>query len=88
MDDHNQTQAKFYRDLVNEGFGEECAVVAALTPDEEIVATVLGIRREDYIVFLRISNAGKRWSHCSPSRLNYRADDGLLTRERASVSSI
>jgi hypothetical protein len=66
VNDHDQTHAKFYRDLVNRGLGEGYAVVAAaLTSDDEIVATVLGIRREDYIVFLRISNAGKRWPPCT-----------------------
>jgi CelD/BcsL family acetyltransferase involved in cellulose biosynthesis len=37
--------------------------------DEATVATVLGIRHQKTFVFLRISNAGRRWSHCSPSRL-------------------
>jgi hypothetical protein len=41
VDDHDQTHAKFYRDLVNRGLGEGYAAVAALTSDEEIVATVL-----------------------------------------------
>jgi CelD/BcsL family acetyltransferase involved in cellulose biosynthesis len=62
-------RAKFYRDLVARGLGEGYAVVTALICDEAVVATVLGIRRGNYFVFLRISNAGTRWSHCSPSRL-------------------
>ena len=66
---NDETRAKFYRDLVVRGLREGYAVVSALTCDEEIVATVLGIRQGNYFVFLRISNAGKRWSHCSPSRL-------------------
>jgi CelD/BcsL family acetyltransferase involved in cellulose biosynthesis len=66
---NDETHARFYRDLVIRGIGEGYAVVSALTCDEEIVATVLGIRQGNYFVFLRISNAGKRWSHCSPSRL-------------------
>jgi CelD/BcsL family acetyltransferase involved in cellulose biosynthesis len=45
------------------------AVVTALTCDEATIATVLGIRRENNFIFLRISNAGRRWSYCSPSRL-------------------
>jgi CelD/BcsL family acetyltransferase involved in cellulose biosynthesis len=61
--------AKFYRNLVIGGIGEGYAVVSALTCDEAIVATVLGIRQGANFVFLRISNAGKRWSPCSPSRL-------------------
>jgi CelD/BcsL family acetyltransferase involved in cellulose biosynthesis len=61
--------AKFYRDLVIRGIDEGYAVVSALTCDEAIVATVLGIRQGANFVFLRISNAGTRWSACSPSRL-------------------
>lgn len=66
---NDETHAKFYRDLVGGGIGEGYAVVTALTCDEAIVATALGIRRGNYFVFLRISNAGNRWTHCSPSRL-------------------
>jgi CelD/BcsL family acetyltransferase involved in cellulose biosynthesis len=61
--------AKFYRDLVIRGIGEGYAIVSALTCDEAVVATVLGIRQGTNFVFLRISNAGTRWSPCSPSRL-------------------
>jgi CelD/BcsL family acetyltransferase involved in cellulose biosynthesis len=61
--------AKFYRDLVIRGIDEGYAVVSALTCDEAIVATVLGIRQGANFVFLRISNGGTRWSPCSPSRL-------------------
>jgi CelD/BcsL family acetyltransferase involved in cellulose biosynthesis len=66
---HEKPYAAFYRDLVVQGLLEGHVVVSALSCDEATVATVLGIRRGDYFVFLRISNAGKRWSHCSPSRL-------------------
>jgi CelD/BcsL family acetyltransferase involved in cellulose biosynthesis len=66
---NDETHAKFYRDLVGRGIEESYAVVSALICDEGIVATVLGIRRGNYFVFLRISNAGKRWAPCSPSRL-------------------
>ena len=62
-------RAKFYRDLVGRGIAEGYAVVSALTCDEAVVATVLGIRQKNNFIFLRISNAGRRWSHCSPSRL-------------------
>jgi CelD/BcsL family acetyltransferase involved in cellulose biosynthesis len=61
--------AKFYRDLIIRGIDEGYAVVSALTCDEAIVATVLGIRQGANFVFLRISNGGTRWSPCSPSRL-------------------
>ncbi|HTO63943.1 MAG TPA: GNAT family N-acetyltransferase [Bradyrhizobium sp.] len=62
-------RAKFYRELIAEGIGDGYVVVTALTCDEATVATTLGIRRENTFIFLRISNAGSRWSHCSPSRL-------------------
>jgi CelD/BcsL family acetyltransferase involved in cellulose biosynthesis len=66
---NDETRAKFYRDLVIRGIEDGYVVVSALTCGEEIVATVLGIRQGANFVFLRISNAGKPWSHCSPSRL-------------------
>jgi CelD/BcsL family acetyltransferase involved in cellulose biosynthesis len=62
-------RANFYRELIAEGIGDGYVVVSALTCDEATVATALGIRRENTFIFLRISNAGERWSHCSPSRL-------------------
>jgi CelD/BcsL family acetyltransferase involved in cellulose biosynthesis len=62
-------RAKFYRNLVANGLEEGFAVVSSLKCNEGIVATVLGIRQEKTFIFLRISNAGRRWSHCSPSRL-------------------
>jgi CelD/BcsL family acetyltransferase involved in cellulose biosynthesis len=62
-------RAKFYRDLVARGVEQGYAIVSMLKCDEAIVATVLGIRQGKNFVFLRISNAGRRWSHCSPSRL-------------------
>jgi CelD/BcsL family acetyltransferase involved in cellulose biosynthesis len=66
---NGEAPAKFYRDLVGRGLEEGYVIASALTCGEEIVATALGIRRGTNFVFLRISNAGKRWSHCSPSRL-------------------
>jgi CelD/BcsL family acetyltransferase involved in cellulose biosynthesis len=66
---NDAVRAKFYRDLVRRGLGDGYAVISALTCDEETVATVLGIKQGRYFAFLRVSNAGKRWSHCSPSRL-------------------
>jgi CelD/BcsL family acetyltransferase involved in cellulose biosynthesis len=62
-------RAQFYRNLVTNGLQEGFAVVSSLKCNEGIVATVLGIRQEKTFIFLRISNAGRRWSHCSPSRL-------------------
>ena len=69
-DDHH---ARFYRDIVRRGVSEGYAIVSALTCDEEVIATTLGIRRGSDYVLLRISNAGKPWSNCSP---------GLLVIER------
>jgi CelD/BcsL family acetyltransferase involved in cellulose biosynthesis len=62
-------RARFYRDLVARGVEQGYAIVSALTCDEAVVATVLGIRQGKNFIFLRIGNAGRRWSHCSPSRL-------------------
>ena len=45
------------------------AVVTALTVGDEIVATLLGIRDGARYVMIRISNAGEKWSNCSPGRL-------------------
>jgi len=59
----------FYRDLVREGIGGGYAVVTALVAGEEIVATLVGIRTGTRYVMIRISNAGDKWSNCSPGRL-------------------
>jgi CelD/BcsL family acetyltransferase involved in cellulose biosynthesis len=66
---NDEVRGKFYRDLVIRGVREGYVIVSALTCDEGIVATLLGVRQGENCVFLRISNAGRRWSHCSPSRL-------------------
>jgi CelD/BcsL family acetyltransferase involved in cellulose biosynthesis len=66
---NDESRAKFYRDLVSRGIEEGYVIASALMCGQEIVATALGIRQGTNLVFLRISNAGERWSHCSPSRL-------------------
>jgi CelD/BcsL family acetyltransferase involved in cellulose biosynthesis len=66
---NDKAHARFYRDLVRRGLAEGYAIVSALTCDEAVVATMLGIRQDDYFVVLRISNAGASWAHCSPSKL-------------------
>jgi|SRR5579872_659873 len=66
---NDSVHAKFYRDLVRRGLPEGYVVVAALTCDEGVVATVLGIKQGGSFVFLRISNGGNGWKNCSPSRL-------------------
>jgi CelD/BcsL family acetyltransferase involved in cellulose biosynthesis len=62
-------RAEFYRDLVTRSLRDGYAVVSVLKCNEGVVAAVFGIRQGRNFVFLRISNAGRRWSHCSPSRL-------------------
>jgi CelD/BcsL family acetyltransferase involved in cellulose biosynthesis len=59
--------ADFYRNLVRDGDGY--AVVSALTVGEEIVATLFGVRSGPRYIMVRVSNAGEKWSSCSPGRL-------------------
>jgi CelD/BcsL family acetyltransferase involved in cellulose biosynthesis len=61
--------ATFYRNLVRDGVGNGYAVLSTLTVGEEVVATLLGIRNGSRYVMVRISNAGEKWSRCSPGRL-------------------
>lgn len=61
--------AEFYRNLVRDGVGDGYAVVSALTVGEEIIAILFGVRRGPRYVMLRVSNAGDKWSSCSPGRL-------------------
>jgi CelD/BcsL family acetyltransferase involved in cellulose biosynthesis len=64
-----ETCAAFYRNLVRDGVGSGYALVSALMAGEEVVATLLGIRNGSRYVMIRISNAGEKWSNCSPGRL-------------------
>jgi CelD/BcsL family acetyltransferase involved in cellulose biosynthesis len=66
---NDETCAAFYRNLVSDGVGSGYAVVSALTVGDEVVATLLGIRSGARYVMIRISNAGDKWSNCSPGRL-------------------
>jgi len=66
---NDEVHARFYRDLVRRGSPTGYAIVSALICDEAVVATMLGIRLNDYFAVLRISNAGACWAHCSPSKL-------------------
>ena len=59
----------FHRELIVRGLADGNVVLTALTSGEEIVATLLGIRTGSHYVMVRISNAGKAWSNCSPGRL-------------------
>ena len=66
---NDETCAGFYRNLVVENVRSGYAVLSALTVGEEVVATLLGIRSGSGYVMVRISNAGEKWSNCSPGRL-------------------
>jgi CelD/BcsL family acetyltransferase involved in cellulose biosynthesis len=66
---NDETCAAFYRNLVRDGVGSGYALVSALTVGDEVVATLLGIRSGARYVMIRISNAGDKWSNCSPGRL-------------------
>ncbi|MEH2525503.1 MULTISPECIES: GNAT family N-acetyltransferase [unclassified Bradyrhizobium] len=66
---NDETCAAFYRNLVRDGVGNGYALVSALTVDDEVVATLLGVRTGSRYVMIRISNAGEKWSNCSPGRL-------------------
>ena len=63
------SHARFYRDVVRRGVAEGYAVVSALICDDGIVATTMGIRNGNHYSLLRTSNAGSRWSNCSPGLL-------------------
>jgi CelD/BcsL family acetyltransferase involved in cellulose biosynthesis len=65
----NEDCTAFYRDLVREGTSRGYALMTALTTSDEVVATLLGIRTGSRYVMIRISNAGEKWSACSPGRL-------------------
>jgi CelD/BcsL family acetyltransferase involved in cellulose biosynthesis len=66
---NGQSCAAFYRNLVSENLGSGYAVLSALTVGDEVVATLLGIRKGSRYVMVRISNAGEKWSKCSPGKL-------------------
>lgn len=59
----------FYRNLVRDNAAAGYAVVSALKVADEVVAVLIGIREGSRYVMLRVSNAGEKWSHCSPGRL-------------------
>ena len=66
---NTETCAAFYRNLIGDGFESGYVVLSALTVGEEVVATLLGIRNGSHYLMVRISNAGEKWSKCSPGRL-------------------
>jgi CelD/BcsL family acetyltransferase involved in cellulose biosynthesis len=66
---NDETYAAFYRSLVNDNLGDDYTVLTALMVGEEVVATLLGVRKGSSYVMVRSSNAGEQWSKCSPGRL-------------------
>ncbi|XSC45003.1 GNAT family N-acetyltransferase [Bradyrhizobium sp. RDT10] len=78
---NDETCAAFYRNLVRDGVGNGYAVVSALMVGDEIVATLLGIRTGSRYVMVRISNAGEKWSNCSPGRLIIERSMAALHRD-------
>jgi CelD/BcsL family acetyltransferase involved in cellulose biosynthesis len=66
---NDETCAAFYRSLVSENLASGYTVLTALTVGDEVVATLLGVRSGSRYVMVRISNAGDKWSNCSPGRL-------------------
>jgi CelD/BcsL family acetyltransferase involved in cellulose biosynthesis len=66
---NGETCAAFYRGLVEANVDNGYAVLSALAVGDEVVAALLGIRRGARYVMVRISNAGEKWSNCSPGRL-------------------
>jgi CelD/BcsL family acetyltransferase involved in cellulose biosynthesis len=66
---NDATCAAFYRGLVSENLADGYAVLSALTVGDEVIATLFGVRSGSRYVMVRISNAGDKWSNCSPGRL-------------------
>ena len=66
---NEKAYAAFYGNLVSENLDSGYVVVSTLTVGEEVVATLLGIRNGTSCVMVRFSNAGEKWSKCSPGRL-------------------
>jgi CelD/BcsL family acetyltransferase involved in cellulose biosynthesis len=66
---NDENCAAFYRGLVRDNLASGYAVLSALTVGGEVVATLLGVRSGSHYVMVRISNAGEKWSNCSPGRL-------------------
>jgi CelD/BcsL family acetyltransferase involved in cellulose biosynthesis len=66
---NDETSAAFYRNLIDGGVDNGYLVMSALTVGAEVIATLLGIRCGSHYLMVRISNAGGKWSNCSPGRL-------------------
>ena len=66
---NEETCAAVYKNLVRDGVGNGYAVLTVLMAGSDVVAALLGVRHGSHYVMIRISNAGERWSNCSPGRL-------------------
>lgn len=66
---NDEACAAFYRGIVRGGLGSGYAALTSLRVGDEIIATLLGVVSGERCVMVRISNAGTRWSNCSPGRL-------------------
>jgi CelD/BcsL family acetyltransferase involved in cellulose biosynthesis len=78
---NDENCAAFYRNLVRDNLAGGYAVLSSLTVGGEVVATLLGIRSGSRYVMVRISNAGEKWSNCSPGRLIIERSMAALHRD-------
>jgi len=78
---NDENNAAFYRGLVRDHLASGYAVLSALTVGGEVVATLLGVRCGSRYVMVRISNAGEKWSNCSPGRLIIERSMAALHRD-------
>ncbi|MGO4260130.1 GNAT family N-acetyltransferase [Lysobacter sp. TAB13] len=60
---------EFYRTLIRQGLPSGEVILTALTAGEEVVAALLGLRRNNEYAMIRIGNAAGEWRNCSPGRL-------------------
>jgi len=82
---NDETCAAFYRNLVAAALQWLCAGVA-LTVGDEVWRRCSGIRSGTRYVMIRISNAGEKWSNCSPGRLIIERTMAALTRTACGIS--
>jgi CelD/BcsL family acetyltransferase involved in cellulose biosynthesis len=61
--------AQFYRDMIRGGIESGETIITALISGDEVIAALMGFRRGDTYLMVRISNAGSEWANCSPGRL-------------------
>lgn len=73
--------SRFYQTMVRRGLEDGSVLVTALRAEGEVVASLVGLRRQDYYIMVRISQAGERWANCSPGRLVIERTMALLHAE-------